>query len=45
MQNVNLKDSSEAIMRNLVKSQQPLIEQIYSLQDKFGKTFISVIPQ
>ncbi len=41
MQNVNLKDSSEAIMRNLVKSQQPLIEQIYSLQDKFGKTFIN----
>ena len=28
-------------MRNLVTSQQPLIEQIYLLQDKFGETFIN----
>ncbi|ABM71544.1 Selenide,water dikinase [Prochlorococcus marinus str. MIT 9515] len=41
MQNINLKDSSEEIMKNLVKSQQPLIEQIYFLQDKFGETFIN----
>ena len=41
MQNINLKDSSEEIMRNLVTSQQPLIEKIYLLQDKFGETFIN----
>ena len=41
MQNINLKDSSEEIMRNLVTSQQPLIEQIYLLQDKFGEKFIN----
>ena len=28
-------------MRNLVTSQQPLIEKIYLLQDKFGQTFIN----
>ena len=28
-------------MRNLVTSQQPLIEQIYLLQDKFGEKFIN----
>ena len=28
-------------MRNLVTSQQPLIEKIYLLQDKFGETFIN----
>ena len=28
-------------MRNLVTSQQPLIEQIYLLQDKFGETFVN----
>ena len=41
MQNFNLKDSSEEIMKNLVTSQQPLIEKIYLLQDKFGETFIN----
>ncbi|MDC3175978.1 selenide, water dikinase SelD, partial [Prochlorococcus sp. AH-716-D13] len=41
MQNINLKDSSEETMRNLVTSQQPLIEKIYLLQDKFGETFIN----
>ncbi len=41
MQNINLKDSSEEIMRNLVTSQQPLIEKIYLLQDKFGETVIN----
>ncbi len=41
MQNINLKESSEEIMRNLVTSQQPLIEKIYLLQDKFGETFIN----
>ena len=41
MQNANLKDSSEEIMRNLVTSQQPLIETIHLLQDKFGETFIN----
>ena len=41
MQNISLNDSSEEIMRNLVTSQQPLIEKIYLLQDKFGETFIN----
>ncbi len=41
MQNINLKEISEEIMRNLVTSQQPLIEKIYLLQDKFGETFIN----
>ncbi len=41
MQNINLKDSSEEIMRNLVTSQQPLIEKIYLLQEMFGETFIN----
>ncbi len=41
MQNINMIDSSEEIMRNLVTSQQPLIEKIYLLQDKFGETFIN----
>ncbi len=41
MQNINLKESSEEIMRNLVTSQQPLIEKIYLLQDKFGEIFIN----
>ena len=41
MQNINLKENSEEIMRNLVTSQQPLIEKIYLLQDKFGETFIN----
>ena len=41
MKNINLKDSSEEIMRSLVTSQQPLIDQIYFLQEKFGGTFIN----
>ena len=41
MQNINLEDISEEIMSNLVTSQQPLIEKIYLLQDKFGETFIN----
>ena len=41
MQNINLKEISEEIMINLVTSQQPLIEKIYLLQDKFGETFIN----
>jgi len=41
MKNINLRDSSEEIMRYLVTSQQPLIDQIYLLQDKFGETFIN----
>ncbi len=41
MQNINLKDSSEEIMRNLITSQQPLVDQIYLLQDKFGEKFIN----
>ncbi len=41
MQNINLRDSSEEIMRYLVTSQQPLIDHIYSLQEEFGKTFIN----
>ncbi len=41
LQNINLKDSSDEIMKNLVKSQQPLIEKIYLLQDKFGERFIN----
>ena len=41
MQNINLKEISEEIMMNLVTSQQPLIEKIYLLQDKFGETFIN----
>ena len=35
MQNINLKDSSEEIMRNLVRSQLRLIVIIYLLQDKY----------
>ncbi len=41
MQDINLKDSYEAIMKNLVTSQQPLIDQIYLLQNKLGETFIN----
>jgi selenide,water dikinase len=41
MQNINMIGSSEEIMRNLVTSQQPLIEKIYLLQDMFGETFIN----
>ena len=41
MQNLNLKDSSDEIMKNLVKSQQNLIDQIYLLQDKFGEKVIN----
>ncbi|MDC3077688.1 selenide, water dikinase SelD [Prochlorococcus sp. AH-716-O05] len=41
MQNINLNDTSEEIMKNLVRSQQPLIEQIYFLQDKFGETVVN----
>ncbi len=41
MQNINMKDNSEEIMTNLVTSQQPLIEQIYFLEDKFGESFIN----
>ncbi len=41
MQNIDLQDSYEEIMRNLVTSQQPLIDQIYSLQDKLGETLIN----
>ena len=41
MQNINLKENSEEIMRNLVTSQQPLIDQIYLLQNKLGETFIN----
>ncbi len=41
MQNINLQEISDEIMINLVTSQQPLIEKIYLLQDKFGETFIN----
>ena len=41
MQNINLTNSSEDIMRNLVKSQQPLVDQIKSLQDKFGEKVVN----
>ena len=41
MQNINFRDSSEEIMRNLVKSQQPLVDQINSLQDKFGEKVVN----
>ena len=41
MQNINMIDSSEEIMRNLVTSQQPLIEKIYLLQDKLSLIHIS----
>ena len=40
-QNINSKDNSDEIMRNLLTSQQPLIDQIYILQDKFGEKFIN----
>ncbi|MDC3118231.1 selenide, water dikinase SelD [Prochlorococcus sp. AH-716-K03] len=41
MQNINLANISDEIMRSLVTSQQPLIEQIYFLEDKFGERFIN----
>ena len=37
MQNINLKDSSEEIMRNLVTSQHPLIEKIYCFKISLEK--------
>ena len=36
-QNIDFKDSYDEIMRNLVTSQQSLIDQIYLLQDKLEK--------
>jgi len=41
MQNMNSRDSAEEIMKHLVTSQQPLIDQIYSLGDKFGETLVN----
>ena len=41
MQNINLNDISEDIISSLVTSQQPLIDQIYFLQDKFGEIFVN----
>ena len=41
MQNINFKSGSDEIMRNLVKSQQYLIDQIYLYQDQFGESFIN----
>ena len=41
MRNINLNDNSDEIMRNLAKSQQPLIDQIYLLQDELGESFIN----
>ena len=41
MQNINFKYSTDEIMRNLATSQQPLVDQIYLLQDKFGAPFIN----
>ena len=40
-QNIDFKDSYDEIMRNLVTSQQSLIDQIYLLQDKFGEIFVN----
>ena len=41
MRNINLLDNSSEIMKNLITSQQPLINQIYILQEKFGEPFIN----
>ena len=41
MQNMNFQDSSRVIMKNLVKSQQYLIDQIYLFQNQFGELFVN----
>ena len=41
MQNINLPTDSDVIMKNLVKSQQYLIDQIYLYQDQFGELFVN----
>ena len=41
MQNINLKCSSDAIMKNLAKSQQYLIDQIHLYQDQFDDSFVN----
>ena len=41
MQNKNLRGSSDEIMKNLVTSQQYLIDQIYLLQEHFGELIVN----
>ena len=41
MQNINLLGSSSEIMKNLVKSQQYLINEIYLLQDQFKESLVN----
>ncbi len=41
MQNINLKISSFEIMKNLIKSQQYLIDQIYLFEDQFGESLVN----
>ena len=41
MQNINMPSSSSEIMKNLVKSQQNLIDEIYFLQDQFKESLVN----
>ena len=41
MQNINMPSSSSEIMKNLVKSQQNLIDEIYFLQDQFRESLVN----
>ncbi len=41
MQNINMLGSSPAIINNLVKSQQYLIDEIYLLQDQFKESLVN----
>ena len=41
MQNINFEYNSHEIMKHLITSQQPLIDQIYSLEDKFGEPVVN----
>ena len=41
MQNINLQYSSNTIMKNLVSSQQNLIDEIHLFQDQFAESFVN----
>ena len=41
MQNINLRGNSDEIMKNLLTSQQYLIDQIYLFEDQFRESFVN----
>ncbi len=41
MQNINIQGNANLIMKNLMTSQQYLIDQIYLFQEQFGESFIN----